>query len=144
MRLTCKKITAFFLTCFMLLGTILPTGQAFAQDTNILSKTRVTRIEAKDQNGNTIDLNEEIKEDKECRLEIDWDASDYGANIKEGDYFNINLPKGFKALETNFAVYTLDGIQVAKAQLNNPDSESGGYSKCSIYKTYRRKNGCKR
>ncbi len=81
--LKCKKITAFFLACLMLLGTIVPIGEAFAQGANHLSKTRISRIEVKDQNGNTIDLNEKIEEDKDCRLEIDWDASEYGADIKK-------------------------------------------------------------
>ena len=120
--LKCKKITAFFLACLMLLGTIVPTGEAFAQGANHLSKTRVSRLEVKDRK----DLNEEIEEDKDCRLEIDWDASEYGADIKEGDYFNVTLPKGFKASKSNFAVHTLDGVQVAKAQVNNLNSESGG------------------
>uniref|UniRef100_UPI002805E830 Ig-like domain-containing protein n=1 Tax=uncultured Anaerococcus sp. TaxID=293428 RepID=UPI002805E830 len=71
------------------------------------------------------------------RLEIDWDASEYGADIKKGDYFNVSLPKGFKASKSNFVVHTLDGVQVAKAQVNNPNSESGGYSKGSIYKPCR-------
>ena len=124
--LKCKKITAFFLACLMLLGTIVLIGEAFAQGANHLSKTRISRIEVKDQNGNTIDLNEEIEEDKDCRLEIDWDASEYGADIKEGDYFNITLPKGFKASKSSFAVHTLDGVQVAKAQLNNLNLESEG------------------
>ena len=124
--LKCKKITAFFLACLMLLGTIVPTGEAFAQGANHLSKTRISRIEVKDRKGNTIDLNEKIEEDKDCRLEIDWDASEYGAGIKKGDYFNVTLPKDFKASKSNFAVHTLDGVQVAKAQVNNPNSESGG------------------
>lgn len=136
--LKCKKITAFFLACLMLLGTIVPTGEAFAKGANHLSKTRISRIEVKDQNGNTIDLNEEIEEDKDCRLEIDWDASEYGADIKKGDYFTVTLPKDFKASKSNFAVPTLDGVQVAKAQVNNVNSESGGgYSKGSIYKPCR-------
>lgn len=91
--LKCKKITAFFLACLMLLGTIVPTGEAFAQGANHLSKTRVSRMEVKDRKGNTIDLNEKIEEDKDCRLEIDWDASEYKAEINEGDYFNIILQK---------------------------------------------------
>lgn len=36
------------------------------------------------------------------------------------------LPKDFKASKSNFAVHTLDGVQVAKAQVNNVNSESGG------------------
>ncbi|MCW0949651.1 Ig-like domain-containing protein [Streptococcus anginosus] len=136
--LKCKKITAFFLACLMLLGTIVPTGEAFAQGVNHLSKTIVSRIEVKDRKGNTIDLNEKIEEDKDCRLEIDWDASEYGKDIKEGDYFNVTLPKGFKAAKNNFAVHTFDGVQVANAEVNNPNSESGGgYSKGCIYKPCR-------
>ncbi|HBD4328688.1 TPA: Cna B-type domain-containing protein, partial [Enterococcus faecalis] len=110
----------------MLLGTVVPIGEAFAQGANHLSKTRISRIEVKDRKGNTIDLNEDIDKDKDCRLEIDWDASEYGADIKKGDYFNVTLPKGFKASKSNFAVRTLDGVQVAKAQVNNLNSESGG------------------
>lgn len=124
--LKCKKITAFFLACLMLLGTIVPTCEVFAQGENHLSKTRVSRIEVKDQSGNTIDLNDEIEEDKDCRLEIDWDASEYGADIKKGDYFNVTIPKNFKASISHFAVHTLDGVQVADAQVDNLNSESGG------------------
>ena len=121
--LKCKKITAFFLACLMLLGTIVPTGEAFAQGANHLSKTRVSRMEVKDRKGNTIDLNEKIEEDKDCRLEIDWDASEYKAEINEGDYFNITLPKNFEAAESNFAIRTPDGVQVANAHVNRLNSE---------------------
>ena len=121
--LKCKKIIAFFLACLMLLGTIVPTGEAFAQGANHLSKTRVSRMEVKDRKGNTIDLNEKIEEDKDCRLEIDWDASEYKAEINEGDYFNIILPKNFEAAESNFAIRTPDGVQVANAHVNRLNSE---------------------
>ena len=121
--LKCKKIIAFFLACLMLLGTIVPTGEAFAQGANHLSKTRVSRMEVKDRKGNTIDLNEKIEEDKDCRLEIDWDASEYKAEINEGDYFNITLPKNFEAAESNFAIRTPDGVQVANAHVNRLNSE---------------------
>ena len=121
--LKCKKITAFFLACLMLLCIIVPTGEAFAQGANHLSKTRVSRMEVKDRKGNTIDLNEKIEEDKDCRLEIDWDASEYKAEINEGDYFNITLPKNFEAAESNFAIRTPDGVQVANAHVNRLNSE---------------------
>ena len=121
-----KKLMAFFLACLMLLSTFVPIGEIFAQAANELTKTKISRMEVKDQDGNTIDLNDDIAEEKNCKLEFDWDSSEYKENIKAGDYFNVNLPKNFKTLENDFTVNTIDGVQVAKAQVNNSNSESGG------------------
>lgn len=121
-----KKLMAFFLACLMLLGTIVPIGEIFAQGANELTKTKISRMEVKDRDGNTIDLNDDIAEEKNCKLEFDWDSSEYKENIKAGDYFNVNLPKNFKTSENDFTVNTIDGVQVAKAQVNNSNSESGG------------------
>ncbi|MDU7302201.1 MAG: Cna B-type domain-containing protein [Peptoniphilus lacydonensis] len=121
-----KKLMAFFLACLMLLSTFVPIGEIFAQAANELTKTKISRMEVKDQDGNTIDLNDDIAEEKNCKLEFDWDSSEYKENIKAGDYFNVNLPKNFKTLENDFTVNTIDGVQVAKAQVNNSNSEVGG------------------
>ncbi|WP_083379738.1 Cna B-type domain-containing protein [Peptoniphilus lacydonensis] len=121
-----KKLMAFFLACLMLLSTFVPIGEIFAQGANELTKTKISRMEVKDQNGNTIDLNDDIAEEKNCKLEFDWDSSEYEENIKAGDYFNVNLPKNFKTSENDFTVNTIDGVQVAKAQVNNSNSEVGG------------------
>ena len=121
-----KKLMAFFLACLMLLSTFVPIGEIFAQGANELTKTKISRMEVKDQNGNTIDLNDDIAEEKNCKLEFDWDSSEYKENIKAGDYFNVNLPKNFKTSENDFTVNTIDGVQVAKAQVNNSNSEVGG------------------
>ncbi|MBS6611556.1 MAG: hypothetical protein KH288_08380, partial [Peptoniphilus harei] len=43
--------------------------------------------------------------------------------INEGDYFNITLPKNFEAAESNFAIRTPDGVQVANAHVNRLNSE---------------------
>ena len=121
-----KKLMAFFLACLMLLSTFVPIGEIFAQAANELTKTKISRMEVKDQDGNTIDLNDDIAEEKNCKLEFDWDSSEYKENIKAGDYFNVNLPKNFKTSENDFTVNTIDGVQVAKAQVNNSNSEVGG------------------
>ena len=110
----------------MLLSTFVPIGEIFAQAANELTKTKISRMEVKDQDGNTIDLNDDIAEEKNCKLEFDWDSSEYKENIKAGDYFNVNLPKNFKTSENDFTVNTIDGVQVAKAQVNNSNSEVGG------------------
>ena len=117
-----KRLTAFFLACLMLLGTIFPAGKTLAQDEKELVKTKIS-MKIKDQKGNTIILNDKTKEVKNCRLEIDWDASEYKAEINEGDYFNITLPKNFEAAESNFAIRTPDGVQVANAHVNRLNSE---------------------
>lgn len=117
-----KRLTAFFLACLMLLGTIFPAGKTLAQDEKELVKTKIS-MKIKDQKGNTIILNDKTKEVKNCRLEIDWDASEYKTEINEGDYFNITLPKNFEAAESNFAIRTPDGVQVANAHVNRLNSE---------------------
>ncbi|OXZ41635.1 hypothetical protein B9N58_00605 [Finegoldia magna] len=117
-----KRLTAFFLACLMLLGTIFPAGKTLAQDEKELVKTKIS-MKIKDQKGNTINLNGKTKEVKNCRLEIYWDASEYKAEINEGDYFNITLPKNFEVAESNFAIRTPDGVQVANAHVNRLNSE---------------------
>lgn len=66
-----KKLMAFFLACLMLLSTFVPIGEIFAQAANELTKTKISRMEVKDQDGNTIDLNDDIAEEKNCKLEFD-------------------------------------------------------------------------
>ena len=69
------------------------------------------------------------------RLHLTWDASAYGDDLKEGDYFNVTLPDNFKFpvghSATHFDVLSPDGAVVAKAVVS-PGEKNGGSVKVTF------------
>lgn len=122
--LKAKKTTAFILSFIMLLGTVASIGKVFALDTNELTQVRITRKEVRELDTSTINFADNTEE-KACVLEIDWDASEYEANIKAGDYFNVNLPEGFLATDKEIIVCAQDGLPVAKANVYESNLRGG-------------------
>ena len=119
-----KKTTAFILSFLMLLGILAPIGKVFALDTNELTNVKISRMEVKELDSNTINFTDNTEE-KTCILEIDWDASEYEANIKAGDYFNVNLPEGFLATDKEIIVCAQDGTPVANANVRGSNLRGG-------------------
>lgn len=62
------------------------------------------------------------------RLNLDWDLSDYGKTLKEGDYFTIVLPKDFIFPENtiDFDAKDLNGEVWGKISLASDQNGGGG------------------
>ncbi len=122
-----QKLTSFFLVFVMLLGVFMPTQTVFAEGLERVD-TQITDFSVTTSSG-------EIPPDgfslsNALRIGISWDASVYQNNLKEGDYFNVNLPKEFIFPEDhsacNFDIKTPDGTDVVARAAVTPDATNGG------------------
>lgn len=66
-------------------------------------------------------------------LKIKWDASAYGDNLKEGDYFTVNIPDEIKLKNAQEFDLTFGGKVVGRAVIT-PGSEGGGTIKVTFNK----------
>jgi len=93
-------------------------------------KTKITRFEIKHSNGNPISPGEELGYWWRYRLDMDWDANEYGSELKENDYFVITLPKQFKFPTSgptiDFPLHAPDGQSIVANAHVNSNGEAGG------------------
>lgn len=66
-------------------------------------------------------------------LKIKWDASAYGDNLKEGDYFTVNIPDEIKLKNAQEFDLTFGGKVIGRAVIT-PGSEGGGTIKVTFNK----------
>ncbi|HEL1135373.1 TPA: Cna B-type domain-containing protein [Streptococcus equi subsp. zooepidemicus] len=122
-----QKLTSFFLVFVMLLGVFIPTQTVFAEglervETKITDFTVTTSAGEVPPDGFSINHG--------LRIGIAWDASYYQSDLKEGDYFNVTLPKEFifpsDSSSCNFDIKTSDGTDTIANAVVTPDSTNGG------------------
>lgn len=114
-----KRITALLLAGLMLLGTIASIGKVFADSNRELTQITVN-MKSTELEESIINFSDNTEE-KKSTLEIDWDASAYGGDIKGGDYFNVRLPQDFKTTENKIEVRTHEGTPVGQGQIKTTD-----------------------
>lgn len=133
------RALSLFLACVIFFGTIFSSGNLFAEGVDRV-KTKITKFEIKDENGNPIPSGKPLGYWNKFRLEMEWDASYYEKTLKEGDYFIINLPKQFKfpkepASAVDFKLYAPDGHTViANAHVDSKGEAGGGTVKVTFTK----------
>ncbi|WP_347010970.1 Ig-like domain-containing protein, partial [Bifidobacterium dentium] len=80
-------------------------------------------------------------------LSMDWDASSYGINLHEGDYFDVTLPDTFKfpngVTAQDFDLLDPNGNVVAKAHVTPGSDENGGTVRATFTKTVENKYNVK-
>ena len=80
-------------------------------------------------------------------LSMDWDASSYGINLHEGDYFDVTLPDTFKfpndVTAQDFDLLDPNGNVVAKAHVTPGADENGGTVRATFTKTVENKYNVK-
>ena len=78
---------------------------------------------------------------------MDWDASSYGINLHEGDYFDVTLPDTFKfpngVTAQDFDLLDPNGNVVAKAHVTPGFDENGGTVRATFTKTVENKYNVK-
>ncbi|EFV35217.1 cna protein B-type protein [Gemella morbillorum M424] len=128
-----KKAFKLFLAFSMLLGILLQNSNLSTVKAAAVDRvnTKITRFEIKTSDGRTIPTGEEYNYWSQFRLDMDWDASSYGNQLKEGDYFIVKLPDQFKyptsGAAVDFPLYAPDGHTViANAHINSNGEETGG------------------
>lgn len=96
----------------------------------------VKNLTIKNLNGQTTD---KVYWTDRFYLDMDWDASSNGTNLKQGDYFDINLPKEMKfsseSAANDYNIYADDGHTViAKAHVTPGLDNKGGKVRVSFEK----------
>ncbi|WP_455093331.1 Cna B-type domain-containing protein, partial [Parvimonas micra] len=110
-----KRIYCMLLSVLMVLGTLLPAFKVSAEDRakNITPNVNIT--EFKILNGQGQELNKTSRWSR-FKIKLVWDAKKYGNALKNGDYFEIELPDNFRFIEdsaaVNFPIYGVDGTTV--------------------------------
>ena len=128
-----KKAFKLFLAFSMLLGILLQNSNLSlvkAAEVNRVN-TKITRFEIKTSDGRPIPSGGEYNYWSQFRLDMDWDASSYGNQLKQGDYFIVKLPDQFKyptsGAAVDFPLYAPDGRTViANAHIYSNGEETGG------------------
>ncbi|MDD7267111.1 MAG: Cna B-type domain-containing protein, partial [Lachnospiraceae bacterium] len=122
-----QKLISFFLVFVMLFGVVFQSRSAFAEGLERV-ETKVTEFTVTTSAG-------EIPPDgfgisAALRIGISWDASHYQNELKEGDYFNVILPKEFIFPEDhsacNFNILAPNGTDVVAKAVVTPDTVNGG------------------
>ncbi|WP_057490736.1 Ig-like domain-containing protein [Streptococcus orisasini] len=106
---------------------LLQTGsQVFAKDATERTNISVTDFTISHKDNST---DSSFRYNEEFDLKMNWDASAYKNNLKEGDYFYITLPDNMKfpdiSSANNFDITNDKGDVIAKAVVT-PNAEEGG------------------
>ena len=133
-----QKTVKLFLAFVMFLGVLFQNSSlTSAQGTEVdRVNTKITRFEIKNHDG-TPALGYHYW--NQYRLDMDWDASSYGNQLKQGDYFIVKLPEQFKfptdGPTVDFKLYAPDGkTVVANAHVNSNGEQGGGTVKVTFTK----------
>lgn len=120
-----RKLTSFLLVFLMVMGVFVPTQSAMAESKEL--QVKITDFNVANADG-TVPADSFIA-NQIFRLKYNWEASDNGNPLKEGDYFELELPDKFKfpleAQYSNFEVKAANGDVVANAVIT-PQEPGGG------------------
>ena len=120
-----KWLTPFFLIFIMFLGVLISSKNVLAENKNV--DVNITNLTITDTEGNIPSGGHFAS--AFFKLNIDWDASKYGNELREGDYFELQLPDKFKFPESSadcdFNLFTKGGDVIARAHVT-PTFPGGG------------------
>ena len=127
-----QKIFKLFLVCLMFLGALFQNSNlSFADGAGVdRAKTKITKLEIKKVNGESLPDNFTYDYWEKYRLDMDWDASEYGNQLKAGDHFTVTLPREFNfpkdSAAVDFPLYAPDGRTVIANAHVDSNGEAGG------------------
>lgn len=137
-----KRLTPFFLIFMMLLGVLVSSKSVLAENKDV--DVNITNLTITNTEGNVPPNG--YYANMLFKLNVNWDASKYGNTLREGDYFELQLPNQFKypesAADCNFNLFTKDGYVIAKA-LVLPNTPGGGKVKVTFTNYVHNKSGIK-
>ena len=127
-----QKIFKLFLVCLMFLGALFQNSNlSFADGAGVdRAKTKITKLEIKKVSGESLPDNFTYDYWEKYRLDMDWDASEYGNQLKAGDHFTVTLPREFNfpkdSAAVDFPLYAPDGRTVIANAHVDSNGEAGG------------------
>ena len=123
-----KRFYCIMLSVLMVLSALLPAFRVSAEERgkNISPDVNITKFTIENWEGKEVD---ELSRWSRFKIKLDWNAQKYGNTLKNGDYFEINLPDTFKFIEdssaVDFPIYGVDGKVYGKGHLD-VKKEGGG------------------
>ena len=123
-----KRFYCIMLSVLMVLSALLPAFRVSAEERgkNISPDVNITKFTIENWEGKEVD---ELSRWSRFKIKLDWNAQKYGNTLKNGDYFEINLPDTFKFIEDSsaidFLIYGVDGKVYGKGHLD-VKKEGGG------------------
>ncbi len=123
-----RKLYKTLLSLVMVVGMILQVVSSTVVAEGKEVDATIKKFEIQNLSGQKVD---KVFHTDKFYLNMDWDASSNGANLKEGDYFDIKLPDNMKfpsdTTATEFNIYGDDGVTViAKAKVMPGAGDKGG------------------
>lgn len=103
-KFSMKKLVSCVLTLALLAGLIVHFQPAYADPEQ--KEVKISNVKLTKWNGE-IPAEGFLSWDS-MKLTLDWDASDYGNTLKEGDYFFVDIPKELKFDENNSGALSFD------------------------------------
>ncbi|AXU11027.1 Cna B-type domain-containing protein [Parvimonas micra] len=123
-----KRFYCIMLSVLMVLSALLPAFRVSAEERgkNISPDVNITKFTIENWEGKEVDR---LSKWSRFKIKLDWNAQKYGNTLKNGDYFEINLPDTFKFIEdssaVDFPIYGVDGKVYGKGHLD-VKKEGGG------------------
>ena len=123
-----KRFYCIMLSVLMLLSALLPAFRVSAEERgkNISPDVNITKFTIENWEGKEVD---KLSKWSRFKIKLDWNAQKYGNTLKNGDYFEIELPDKFRFIEDSsaidFPIYGVDGKVYGKGHLD-VKKEGGG------------------
>ena len=140
-----RKIYKTLLSLVMVVGMILQVVSSTVVAEGKPVEATIKKFEIQNLSGQKVD---KVFVSDRFYLNMDWDASSNGANLNEGDYFDITLPDKMKfpsdTTATEFNIYGEDGKTViAKAKVIPGPGDKGGKVRVTFTKWVKGKENVK-
>ena len=117
-----KYVLSMLLGVFLILGLTSPVHAESKEVKTDITKFSILNWKKAEANA--------IYETNTFYLSMDWDASAHGADLAEGDYFDITLPDQMvfptDSAHTDFHLYANDGKSIIANAHVTPNQKSGG------------------
>ncbi|WP_281703691.1 Cna B-type domain-containing protein, partial [Parvimonas micra] len=122
-----KRFYCIMLSVLMVLSALLPAFRVSAESgKNISPDVNITKFTIENWEGKEVD---KLSKWSRFKIKLDWNAQKYGNTLKNGDYFEIELPDKFRFIEDSsaidFPIYGVDGKVYGKGHLD-VKKEGGG------------------
>ena len=123
-----KRFYCIMLSVLMVLSALLPAFRVSAEERgkNISPDVNITKFTIDDWQGKDVN---KLSRWSRFKINLEWNAQKYGNTLKNGDYFEIELPDKFRFIEDSsaidFPIYGVDGKVYGKGHLD-VKKEGGG------------------
>ena len=123
-----KRFYCIMLSVLMVLSALLPAFRVSAEERgkNISPDVNITKFTIENWEGKEVDR---LSKWSRFKIKLEWNAQKYGNTLKNGDYFEIELPDKFRFIEDSsaidFPIHGIDGKVYGKGHLD-VKKEGGG------------------